>query len=70
VTVEPDHWRALDAPFASPDAWNPIPGVCSRCGQPAWLGERRWWHDGPTCRARHTDRITAPVTAEFIPHQL
>ncbi|MFD0405605.1 hypothetical protein [Kitasatospora sp. NPDC127116] len=61
-------WRALDAPF-NPGAWKPIPGTCSRCRRPAWLGELRWWHEGATCRARHTDRITAPVAAEFIPDQ-
>lgn len=47
----PEHWRALDAPFTPPDEWQPIPGTCTRCGQPAWLGERRWWHDGPPCPA-------------------
>ena len=52
--------RALDAPFTIPDAWRPISGRCSRCGEPAWLGERRWWHDGDTCPARGR-------TAEFLP---
>ena len=59
--------RALDAPFTPPADWDPIPGTCSRCGGRAWLGETRWWHDGPTCRARPTGRITQPVPAEFIP---
>jgi hypothetical protein len=65
--MEPDRWRALDAPFADPAEWEPTPGTCSRCGRRAWLGERRWWHDGPTCRARRVDHITAPVPAEFVP---
>jgi hypothetical protein len=45
-----DEWRALDAPFMDPDEWDPIPGHCSRCGQPAYLGIRRWWHLGAVCR--------------------
>ncbi|MEU8920314.1 hypothetical protein AB0D10_05160 [Kitasatospora sp. NPDC048545] len=65
MTASPQ--RALDAPFTLPAAWTPIPGTCSRCGARAWLGEQRWWHQGPTCRARPTNRVTAPVTAEFIP---
>ncbi len=52
-------WRALDAPFTQA-GWQPIPGHCSRCGQPAWLGETKWWHDGAACR--HDWR-----TAEFLP---
>lgn len=63
-----DRQRAIDAPFTAPTEWQPIPGTCSRCGQPSWLGETRWWHDGPTCRARPADRPTAPVPAEFIPN--
>ena len=45
-----DEWRAVDAPFALND-WEPLPGRCSRCGKPAWLGETRWWHDGEPCRS-------------------
>lgn len=52
-------WRAIDAPFALND-WEPLPGRCSRCGQPAWLGERRWWHDGEPCPSRGRG-------AEFLP---
>jgi hypothetical protein len=63
MTADHPH-RALDAPFAQPAEWKPIPGTCSRCGQRAWLGERRWWHQGPTCRPASTIR---PVPAEFIP---
>ncbi|MEV8324524.1 hypothetical protein [Kitasatospora sp. NPDC056731] len=66
--MDPRQWRAIDAPFSA-GSWDPIPGTCSRCGRPAWLGESHWWHDGPPCRARRTDHITAPVTAEFIPDQ-
>lgn len=43
-------WRALDAPFIPEDDWRPIPGRCSRCGNPAYLGVSRWWHLGPVCR--------------------
>lgn len=52
--------RSLDAPFSVPDEWDPIPGHCSRCGGRAYLGETRWWHEGPACPARGR-------TAEFIP---
>lgn len=53
-------WHALDAPFTPFGDWDPIPGTCSRCGQPAWLGERRWWHDGESCPSRGRP-------AEFVP---
>jgi len=53
--------RALSAPFLTPVDFTPIPGTCSRCGGPAWLGERRWWHDDEPCRARYGQ------TAEFLP---
>jgi hypothetical protein len=66
MTADPQ-WRALDAPFAPAGEWDPIPGTCSRCGQSAALGERRWWHLGPPCQAKRADRLTAPRTAEFIP---
>jgi hypothetical protein len=56
----PGEWRAIDAPFALLGDWDPIPGRCSRCGQPAWLGESRWWHDGEPCPSRGR-------TAEFLP---
>ena len=47
-----DEWRALDAPFALLGDWDPIPGCCSRCGERAWLGETRWWHDLVPCPPR------------------
>lgn len=55
-------WHAVDAPFTPLNDWDPIPGACSRCGQPARLGERRWWHDGAPCASRGR-------TAEFLPDQ-
>jgi len=67
VTSGNEPWRAVDAPFTTPDEWDPIPGTCSRCGRRAFLGETRSWHDGPPCRARRTDKLTQPVPAEFIP---
>jgi hypothetical protein len=67
VTDPRDLWRALDAPFHPGPDWQPIPGTCSRCGQAAALGTRRWWHLGPACRARRADHLTAPRSAEFIP---
>ena len=55
--------RALDAPFRHPDEYPPpIPGTCSRCGQPALLGETRWWHIGAVCAARGRK-------AQFIPEE-
>ncbi|MDI5965734.1 hypothetical protein [Streptantibioticus silvisoli] len=48
-----DEWRALDAPF-QPGDWQPRPGHCSRCGQPALAGVTRWWRLGDTCRANRT----------------
>lgn len=56
-----DRWRALDDPFGLDEDWQPIPGTCSRCGQPAALGTRRWWHLDAPCPARGR-------TATFIPH--
>jgi hypothetical protein len=56
----PAHWRAVDAPFAV-DAWRPVPGRCSRCGQRAWRGTIRWWHQGARCQATYRH---AP---EFLP---
>ncbi|MCX4750916.1 hypothetical protein OG455_41280 [Kitasatospora sp. NBC_01287] len=52
--------RALDAPFTPPDDWDPIPGTCTRCGQPAWLGETKWWHNAEPCQSRGR-------TADFLP---
>jgi hypothetical protein len=66
MTADPQ-WRAVDAPFTTADEWDAIPGTCSRCRQPAALGERRWWHLGPPCRARRSDQLTQPVPADFIP---
>jgi hypothetical protein len=50
--VTDDPWRALDAPFTPDDDWQPVPGTCSRCGQPAYLGISRWWHLGAVCPSR------------------
>ena len=58
--MTPDEQRALDAPFTTPDEWDPIPGTCTRCGADAWLGERRWWHDKEPCPSRG-------MPAEFLP---
>lgn len=55
-----DPHRALDAPFTPFYEWEPIPGRCSRCGQAAWLGERRWWHDKEPCPSRG-------LAADFLP---
>ncbi|MCW7941677.1 hypothetical protein AAW14_06440 [Streptomyces hygroscopicus] len=55
-----DEWHAVDAPFTPLTDWDPIPGRCSRCGQPAWLGESRWWHDLAPCKDRG-------LPAEFLP---
>ena len=55
-----DRWHALDAPFTPLADWDPTPGTCSRCGQPVWLGEQRWWHKGDPCPSRGR-------TAEFLP---
>jgi len=52
--------RHLDAPFTPPDLWTCIPGRCSRCQQPALLGETRWQHVGESCPANGP-------TAEFLP---
>jgi hypothetical protein len=52
LTQHDDPHRALDAPFTPPDEWDTIPGRCSRCGQPAELGETKWWHVGETCPSR------------------
>lgn len=53
--------RAFREPFRLPDDWNPIPGRCSRCGNPALLVEDRWWHDASACDPRKA------AAAEFIP---
>lgn len=53
-------WHAVDAPFTPLNDWDPIPGHCSRCGGRAWLGQTRWWHDGPVCPSRG-------MPAEFLP---
>lgn len=44
MTLESHH--ALDAPFADFDDWADalIPGICSACGEDAWLGVAGWWH--------------------------
>ena len=60
LTLYDDPHRALDAPFTLPDDWDPIPGTCTRCGADAWLGEKRWWHNGPACESRGRG-------AEFLP---
>ena len=60
MTQHDEPARALDAPFALPDDWDPIPSTCSRCGGDAWLGETKWWHDKETCAGRGP-------TAEFQP---
>jgi hypothetical protein len=59
MPTEQEYWRTLDAPFTEPDDWQPIPGTCSRCGQPAYLGTRRWWHLGTVCPPKRP--------ADFIP---
>ena len=46
-----EHWRTLDAPFTA-DGWQPTPGTCSRCGQPAWRGQHIWWHQDQPCPSR------------------
>lgn len=56
-----DPARALHSPFILPDDWDPIPGTCSRCGNPALLIESGWHHDGRGCDPRRAGR------AEFIP---
>jgi hypothetical protein len=59
---DPDRWHALDAPFTTWDTWQPAPGTCSRCGQPAEQGTTRWWHLDTPC----TDRGRP---ARFVPLQ-
>lgn len=61
MTFPDDPIRAVREPFRLPDAWDPIPGRCSKCGHRAVLVEDRWWHDGKGCDPRTFGR------AEFIP---
>lgn len=60
MSTEHDPHHAPDAP--DDDGWAPIPGTCSRCGQPAYLGVSRWWHLGPDCEPRGRQ-------ADFLPEQ-